>query len=93
VNYICPACDWLLAKEHEADRRLAAIVAADVAGYSRLIGTDEEGTSTGYGAIRTALIDPNVAEDRGRILIWQRGIAKTQRRCAPIIPVEFVGVH
>jgi len=30
-------------------RRLAAILAADVAGYSRLLGADEEGTSTGYG--------------------------------------------
>ena len=50
-----------------AIRRLAAILAADVAGYSRLIGADEEGTLNRLRTIRTALIDPNVTEDRGRI--------------------------
>ena len=50
------------------ERRLAAILAADVAGYSRLIGADEEGTLAGLKAHRTELIDPKIAEHRGRIV-------------------------
>ena len=50
-----------------AQRRLAAIVAADVAGYSRLIGEDEEGTLATLLALRKELINPKVAEYRGRI--------------------------
>src|SRR5438067_3055819 len=48
-------------------RRLAAILAADVAGYSRLIGADEEGTLERLKAIRAELIDPKITEHRGRI--------------------------
>src|SRR4030088_2187031 len=50
------------------DRRLAAILAADVAGYSRLIGADGEGTLAGLKAIRAELTDPKIAEHRGRIV-------------------------
>jgi adenylate cyclase len=49
------------------NRRLAAIVAADVAGYSRLIGQDEEGTLRALRAHRRELIDPKIAEYGGRI--------------------------
>jgi adenylate cyclase len=49
-------------------RRLAAILAADVAGYSRLIGDDEEGTLARLKAHRRELIDPKIAEHRGRIV-------------------------
>ena len=49
-------------------RRLAAILAADVAGYSRLMGADEEGTLAELKAIRHALSDPKVKEHRGRIV-------------------------
>src|SRR6202040_3285306 len=49
-------------------RRLAAILAADVAGYSRLMGADEEGTLARLKAYRRELIDPNIAEHRGRIV-------------------------
>src|SRR5436190_5462483 len=49
-------------------RRLAAILAADVAGYSRLMGGDEEGSLGRLKAVRTDLIDPNIAEHRGRIV-------------------------
>ena len=49
-------------------RRLAAIVAADVVGYSRLVGLDEEGTLAKMRAHRTELIDPKVAEHGGRIV-------------------------
>jgi TolB-like protein/class 3 adenylate cyclase/predicted Zn-dependent protease len=51
-----------------ATRRLAAILAADVAGYSRLIGADEQGTLTRLKAIRSELIDPQIAADHGRIV-------------------------
>jgi adenylate cyclase len=50
------------------ERRLAAILAADVAGYSRLMGADEEGTLARLKACRQALVDPKVAEHRGRIV-------------------------
>jgi len=49
-------------------RRLAAILAADVAGYSRLIGADEEGTLNRLKAIRTELVDPKIADHHGRIV-------------------------
>ena len=49
-------------------RRLAAILAADVAGYSRLMGADEEGTLTELKAIRRELSDPKIKEHRGRIV-------------------------
>src|ERR1700758_2467049 len=50
------------------ERRLAAILAADVAGYSRLMGTDEEGTLAQLKAHRQALVDPSIEEHRGRIV-------------------------
>jgi adenylate cyclase len=49
-------------------RRLAAILAADVVGYSRLIGIDEEGTLNRLSSIRADLIDPKITENRGRIV-------------------------
>ncbi len=49
-------------------RRLAAILAADVAGYSRLMGADEEGTLAHLKALRAELIDPAIAEHHGRIV-------------------------
>ena len=49
-------------------RRLAAILAADVAGYSRLLGADEEGTLERLKALRRELVDPKIAEHNGRIV-------------------------
>jgi adenylate cyclase len=51
-----------------AERRLAAVLAADVAGYSRLMGADEEGTLARLKAIRKTLVDPTIAAHRGRIV-------------------------
>jgi adenylate cyclase len=51
-----------------ATRRLAAILAADVVGYSRLMGTDEEGTLERLNAHRRQLIDPKIGEHHGRIV-------------------------
>jgi adenylate cyclase len=50
------------------ERRLAAILAADVAGYSRLMGIDEEGTLAALKDHRRAVVDPKIAEHRGRIV-------------------------
>jgi len=53
---------------HRLDRKLSAILAADVAGYSRLMGVDEEGTLAQLRSHRTALIEPKIAECRGRLV-------------------------
>lgn len=53
---------------HRPDRRLAAIVAADVVGYSRLMETDEAGTLARLKTIRLELIDPAIARCKGRII-------------------------
>ncbi len=50
------------------ERRLAAILAADVVGYSRLMGDDEAGTLTALKALRKELFAPKVAEHHGRIV-------------------------
>ena len=54
--------------EAQVERRLAAILAADVVGYSRLMGDDEEGTLGALKALRQSLIDREIAEHRGRIV-------------------------
>ncbi|MBI3451818.1 MAG: hypothetical protein HY057_03100 [Rhodospirillales bacterium] len=55
--------------DHErAERKLTAILAADIAGYSRLMGADEEGTLARLKDCRRALIDPKIAEHRGRLV-------------------------
>src|SRR5215470_1195375 len=54
--------------EQPVERKLAAILAADVAGYSRLVGLDEEGTLARLRALRRELIDPTIASHRGRIV-------------------------
>lgn len=54
-------------QEH-AERRLAAILAADIAGYSRLMGADEEGTLASLKEHRCRLTDPKIKQHRGRII-------------------------
>jgi TolB-like protein/class 3 adenylate cyclase/tetratricopeptide (TPR) repeat protein len=56
-----------LSSEH-LERRLAAILAADVAGFCRLIGIDEEGTLAQLKALRKTLFDPKIAEHHGRVV-------------------------
>src|SRR5450759_4230868 len=71
------------------ERRLAAILAADVAGYSRLMGVDEEGTLAALKAYRRDIIDPKIAEHHGRIVkttgdgaLVEFGSAVDAMRCA-----------
>jgi adenylate cyclase len=54
--------------EERVERRLAAILAADVAGYSRLMGLDEEGTLAALKRHRGELVEPKIKEHRGRIV-------------------------
>ncbi len=56
------------AGQTRVERRLAAILAADVAGYSRLIEADEEGTLRRLKALRAEVIDPKIAGHKGRIV-------------------------
>jgi len=56
------------AEPARVERRLAAILAADVAGYSRLIGADEGGTLERLKALRREFLDPKIAEHRGRLV-------------------------
>ena len=54
--------------EERVERRLVAMLAADVAGYSRLMGADEEGTLVQLKACRKTVFAPKIAEHRGRIV-------------------------
>jgi adenylate cyclase len=67
MHSIAPARGCILSSEH-VERRLAAILAADVAGSCRLIGIDEEGTLAQLKALRKTLFDPKITEHHGRIV-------------------------
>jgi adenylate cyclase len=54
--------------EGRVERRLAAILAADVAGYSRLMGEDEEGTHAALTELRREIVDPEIGKHHGRIV-------------------------
>jgi adenylate cyclase len=76
------------------ERRLAAILAADVAGYSRLMGADEEGTLERLRAHRRQLVDPKIREHRGRIVKTTgdghaRGVPKSSMRF--VVPPRHSG--
>ena len=79
-------------------RRLAAILAADVAGYSRLIGADEGGTLERLKALRRELFDPKIAEHRGRLvkttgdgLLIEFSSVVDALRCAVDVQREMTG--
>jgi adenylate cyclase len=78
------------------ERRLAAIFAADVAGYSRLMGNDEAGTVARLRALRRELIDPEIAKHKGRIvkttgdgLLVEFGSVVDAARCAAEVQQEM----
>jgi class 3 adenylate cyclase len=82
--------------EQRIQRQLIAILAADVAGYSRLIGLDEEGTLARLKELRRTLIDPKIEEHRGRIvktmgdgLLVQFASAVDAVRCAADIQQQM----
>jgi adenylate cyclase len=61
------------------ERRLTAILAADVAGYSRLTGLDEEGTHARLQDHLRSLVDPKIAEHRGQIVKTSQGLRLIHR--------------
>src|SRR5215831_3908576 len=80
------------------ERRLAAILAADVAGCSRLIGADEGGTLERLRALRRELLGPKIAEYRGRLvkttgdgLLVEFGSVVDALRCAVDVQREMTG--
>jgi adenylate cyclase len=81
-------------------RRLAAILAADVAGYSRLIGADEGGTLERLKALRGELLDPKIAEHKGRLvkttgdgLLVEFASVVDALRCAVEVQREMAGCN
>jgi len=75
--------------EQKVERRLAAVLAADVAGYSRLMAADEEGTLARLNSHRRELWEPTIAEHRGRVvkrtgdgMLVEFGSAVDAARCA-----------
>ena len=79
-------------------RRLAAILAADVAGYSRLIGANEGGTLERLRALRRELLDPKIAEHKGRLvkttgdgMLVEFGSVVDALRCAVEVQREMTG--
>src|SRR6202166_1998164 len=84
--------------EKRVERRLAAVLAADVAGYSRLMGSDEEGTLAKLKTLRKALIDPKITEHRGRIvktsgdgMLVEFASAVDAARCAVEVQRDMAG--
>ena len=74
------------------ERRLAAILAADVAGYSRLMGADEEGTHERLQGHLRELVNPKISEHRGRVVkntgdgfLAEFASVVDAVRCAPLI--------
>src|SRR5262245_11617098 len=81
-----------------AVRKLAAILAADVAGYSLLIGADESGTLERLKVLRRELLDPKIAEHRGRLvkttgdgLLVEFASVVDALRCAVDVQREMTG--
>jgi type VI secretion system protein ImpH len=78
------------------NRRLAAILAADIAGYSRLVGEDEEGTLRRVKAILADLVEPKIAAHRGRLvkttgdgLLIEFGSVVDALRCASEVQADM----
>src|SRR5437588_6621428 len=79
-------------------RRLAAILAADVAGYSRLIGSNEQGTLNRLRSIRAEVVDPKINEHHGRLvkttgdgLLVEFGSVVDAPRCAIEVQQSMAG--
>jgi class 3 adenylate cyclase len=76
------------------ERRLAAILAADVVGYSRLMGEDEAGTLARLRAVRKELIEPLLAEHRGRIVkLMGDGILCEFPSMVDAVACRFIAEH
>ena len=86
----------LAVADEQVERRLVAILLADVAGYSRLIGIDDEGTLARLNAHHGELIEPKIREHRGRIVSVeiQRAVVKRNAEVPADRRIEFrMGVN
>src|ERR1700680_2937843 len=88
----------LILSSERVDRRLAAVLAADVAGYSRLMGLNEERTLANLKSFRKTLVDPSIAAHRGRIvkttgdgMLWEFASAVDAARCAAEVQRGMAG--
>jgi adenylate cyclase len=86
--------------DQEVQRRLAAILAADVAGYTRLMEVDEDATLSAWWAARKDVIDPTVARHRGRIVkhtgdgfLAEFPTATEAVQCAISMQTDLVAIH
>src|SRR5262245_4009870 len=80
------------------ERRLAAVFAADVVGYSRLMGADEVGTLDALKTLRREVVDPTIAEHKGRIvkttgdgMLVEFGSAVDAINCAMAVQARMAG--
>src|SRR5439155_24545038 len=86
--------------EEQVERRLTAILAADVVAYSRLMGVDEEGTLAALKMLRREVTDPKIKEHRGRIvhttgdgLLGEFASVVDAVRCAVEVQREMAARH
>src|SRR5258707_7618829 len=89
MNIQFPRAGGCVLSDERVERRLAAVLAADVAAYSRLMGADEEGTLARLKAVRKAIVDPAITSHRGHIvkttgdgMLVEFGSAVDAVRCA-----------
>jgi class 3 adenylate cyclase len=84
--------------EMRVKRRLSAILAADVVGYSRLMGVDEEGTLAALKIYRRELLDPKIAEHRGALsrqremVLWSSLPASEKQQRAALTFAAGIGL-
>ena len=86
--------------DQEVQRRLAAVLAADVAGYTRLMEADEDATLSAWWSARKDVIDPTVARYRGRIVkhtgdgfLAEFPTATEAVQCAISMQTDLVAIH
>src|SRR5258705_13044604 len=72
LGFRCRSREGSAVPPERIERKLAAILAADVAGYSRLMGADEEGTLARLKTWRRELMEPEIAEHPGRVVKTSR---------------------
>ena len=66
------------------ERRLSAILSADVASYARLMRADEDGTLARFRAHRTELVEPKIAEYKGRIAVGAARSSSSRESSMPL---------
>ena len=72
------------------ERRLTAILAADVVGYSRLMGSDEAGTLAALKAVRSDLIDGKIAEQLSSERVTSANVIGGKWSLSPILPIKVL---